>query len=84
MGKGEGLTEGVEGLKGHPPEEPREQALLGFSVRVEPQLHQHQEWGVKQEAEEETGRATGVADESDQGVAGGQRPIEIECKDFEH
>ena len=84
MGAGEGLTEGVEGLNGHPPEEPGKQALLGFAVRVEPQLHQHQEWGVKQEAEEETGRATGVADEGDQGVAGGQRPIEIEGKELFH
>ncbi len=84
MRKGEGLTEGVEGLDGHPLEEPGEQALLGFAVRVEPQLHQHQEGGVKQEAEEETGRATGVVDEGDEGVAGGQRPIEVKSEDTFH
>ena len=84
MGAGKGLTEGVERLKGHPPEEPSEQALFGFAVGVEPQLHQHQEGGVEQEAEEETGRATGVVDEGDQGVAGGQRPIEVKSEDTFH
>ena len=81
---GEILTKGVEGLDCHPLEEPGEHTLLGFPIRVEPQLHQHQERSMEQKAEQETRRTTGIADESYQGVSRGQRPVEIESIYLSH
>ena len=81
---GEAAAEIVEGRQAHPPEEPREDALLGPAVRIEPQRHQHQQGRVDQESEDEAGRAAGIADNGNERVARGQRPVEVEGVDLFH
>ena len=77
-------AEGVEGLQIDVLEEIGEDMLLRLPIRIEPQLHQHQLVGVAQEAQQEGPRATGIADKGQKGVAGGQRPVEIEGVYFSH
>ena len=65
---GEVLAKAIEIVDSHPLEEPREHALFSLSIIIEPQLHQHQQRGMEQEAQYETGCATGKADKLDQSV----------------
>ena len=58
--------------------------MIFFPIRVEPQLHQHQERSMEQKAEQETRRTTGIADKSYQGVSRSQRPVEIESIYLSH
>ncbi len=81
VGAGEIGTEGVEAVNGHAAEEMGEDALLGAVVGVEVELHQHQQRGVAQEAEDEGAGAAGVADELYQGVAGCEGSVEVESVD---
>ena len=71
------LAKAIEIFDGHPLEEPREHALFRLSIIIEPQLHQHQQRGMEQEAQYETGCATGKADKLDQSVAGGEGAVEV-------
>ncbi len=74
---GEVLAKAIELVDGHPLEEPREHALFRLSIIIEPQLHQHQQRGMEQEAQYETGCATGKADKLNQSVAGGEGAVEV-------
>ena len=81
---GKTLTKGIEVRKTHVAEEIGKDLLLGLPIRIEPQLHQHQQGRIAQESQQECLCATGIADEHQQGVTGGQRPIEIEGIELFH
>ena len=78
------LAEGIEGLQTHAFEEIGKDLLLCLPIRIEFQFHQHQQMGMTQETKHESLGATGIADKLQQGITGGQRPIEIEGIYFSH
>ena len=81
---GKALTKSIEVRKTHVAEEIGKDLLLGLPIRIEPQLHQHQQMGMTQETKCKGTGATGIADEHQQGVARSQRPIEIEGIELFH
>ena len=67
----------VELLQFHASKEMGKHPLLGFPVGIEPQLHQHQQGSIATESPQKAPPPAGKADEVEQGVAGGERSVEI-------
>ena len=81
---GKTLTKGIEVSETHVAEEIGKDLLLGLPIRIEPQLHQHQQGQIAQETNCKGTGATSIADEHQQGVTRSQRSIEIEGIELFH
>ena len=55
----------------------RKHFLFRLVIRIESQLHQHQQMDISQEAKEESPCATGITDKLNECILRSQRPVEI-------
>ena len=78
------LAEGIECRQFHPTEEMSKHLLLGLVVRIEPQLHQHQQRRIAQKAPQEPRPAFRIEDKGQQGITGGQRTVEVKGQNLSH
>ena len=81
---GKSLTECIESLQRHPPEEVGKDALLCLPVRIKTEQHQHQPGRMQKESQTKGRGAFGIADKGQQRVAVGQRSVEVESINLLH